>query len=115
MFYANAIRLLDGVMMSKKVKSIENEINEFSELWGADEMLSFIQDTAEIIQIYNITDKAEIENEYNIGVRVVRTVYHLSYLAEKYSGIMALIKAKHPKFYERIEKAAYAEQDCIKK
>lgn len=90
--------------MSKKIKkTIEQEINECIEVWGADEMISFIQDSAEFVNIYNVATEEEVQDLDKITLRSIRTVYYISYMAERYSAVMSKIRVMFPQLHERLE------------
>ncbi len=91
-------------MMSKKIKkTVEQEINECLEVWGAEEMISFIHDSIDFVDIYNVSTEEEVNDQNKITLRSIRTVYHVSYMAEKYSALMSKIRVMFPRLYERLE------------
>lgn len=94
--------------MSKN-KSIEQEINEFLEKWDAHKLTSFLRDIIPLFELYDVADEGDWvaeavgeENERN--VRLLRTVYLLSRIAEFHAGILATTKLDFKSLYRRMEK-----------
>lgn len=96
-------------------RSLEEELDEFLELWGLREMLSFVEDFGEILHLYNVSEeddwveKALGEKVHVRDVRIARTIYLISRAAEVYGGRLCRIKAAHPGLWRRMEKAAFDE------
>lgn len=86
----------------------EEEINAFLEIWGIDDLLKLIEELSLIFETYHIEDsdipifdgktKEEIAN-----IRIIRTVYLISRIAELYSGKLCITKIKVPRLYENLE------------
>jgi hypothetical protein len=98
----------------KKKKNLEQEINEFLEYWGVDEMHAFFRDLSPLFELYNVSEEddwvAETvgkENERN--VRLIRTVYLISRIAEFHAGRLCGVKMNFKELYYRMEKEGKVE------
>lgn len=101
--------------MAKK-KTLEQEINEFLELWNCKQLTNFLRDIIPLFELYDVEDEDDwVEKEVggdeeNIRtVRLVRTVYLLSRIVEFHSGTMAMTKCKFKDIYKRMEKEGAVE------
>jgi len=93
--------------MTKKLATVEDKINDFTNTWGVDEMMSFLEDYSEIYDIYNsVKTEEELNNHDKIIVRLSRTAYLISKFAEKYSTKLVQVKAKYPGLYKQMEQIA---------
>lgn len=93
--------------MSKK--SIEEEIELFLETWGCQEMVSFLKDIIPLFDLYDVDEEDDWVRD-NVGednlknVRLIRTVYLMSKIAETHAGKLAILKVNFKDLYKRIEK-----------
>ncbi len=96
--------------MAKK-QSLEEEINHFLDRWDYKEQIQFLQDIVPLVELYNVdedddwVEKAvggDIENVRN--VRLIRTVYLMSKLAEFHAGKLCMINIEFKNLWKRIEK-----------
>ena len=90
-------------------KSIEDEINEALNFWGVDQMTSLLDDLVEIYRLYDVDEDYDwvvdkVGEENHVSIRLIRTVYLISKLANKHAGALAGFKIKFPKLCERMEK-----------
>jgi len=90
-------------------KTIEQEINEFLEKWDANQMCDFLRDIIPLFELYDVEDEndwvKEAVGELNErNVRLIRTVYLVSRIAEFHAGILASIKMNFKDLYRRMEK-----------
>ena len=90
-------------------KTLEQEINEFLGKWDADKMSSFLRDIIPLFELYDVEEDADWvkdavgeSNERN--VRLIRTVYLVSRIAEFHAGALASIKMNFKDLYRRMEK-----------
>lgn len=90
-------------------KTLEQEINEFLEKWDANQMCSFLRDIIPLFELYDVEDEDDWVkdavgelNERN--VRLIRTVYLVSRIAEFHAGTLASIKMHFKDLYRRMEK-----------
>lgn len=91
-----------------KVETLESELNDMMQLWGREEMTSFLRDIIPLFELYNVSEDSDwvldavgLENEINI--RLLRTVYLISKIADNHSGRLCSIKIKHPKLWKKME------------
>ncbi len=94
-----------------KPKTIESEINEFLDLWDCAALVSFLKDIIPLFELYDVEDEDDwVKNAVGEGdtrnVRLIRTVYLVSRIAEFHAGKLCTIKAKHPQLWKRLEKTA---------
>ena len=94
--------------MSPK-KSVEQEINEFLEKWDCEQMRAFLRDIIPLFELYDVEDENDwlnevVSEEDKRNVRLIRTVYLVSRIAENHSGILAHIRMNHRRLWERLEK-----------
>lgn len=90
-------------------KPIEKEIEEFLELWGCKEMISFLRDIIPLFELYDVEDEDDWVKEAvgeldERNVRLIRTVYLMSRIAEFHAGRLCNLKIRYPDLYKRIEK-----------
>lgn len=90
-------------------KFIEEEIELFLEIWGCKEMVSFLKDIIPLFELYDVDeeedwvrDKVGEDNLKN--VRLIRTVYLMSKIAETHGGKLAILKVNFKDLYKRLEK-----------
>lgn len=100
----------------RKKSTLEDDINKFLEIWGVDDMLDFIRELGSVYELYDVnedddwvTNKVGKENESN--VRIVRTVYIISRMAEMFSGKLCVTKMNLPLLHKRLEEAALKEAE----
>lgn len=100
--------------MGKK-RSIEEEINLFLESWDCNQQIEFLRDIIPLFELYDVEDESDWvkeavgeENERN--VRLIRTVYLVSRIAEFHTGKMVSIKTKFKDLWKRMEKEGTVEQ-----
>jgi len=94
--------------MGKK-KTLEQEINEFFQVCHADKLCDFLRDIIPLFELYDVQDendwvKDEVGEENERNVRMIRTVYLMSRLAEFQSGMLCTIRAQFKDLYKRMEK-----------
>ncbi len=93
----------------KKKKTLEDEINEFLEYWNADQICAFLRDIIPLFELYDVEDEDDwvadavgTNNERN--VRLIRTVYLVSRIAEFHAGKLCGVKMNFKEIYRKIEK-----------
>lgn len=94
--------------MSKK-KDIEAEINEFLEYFDCQKLVNFLRDIIPLFELYDVEDdgdwvKEAVGEENERNIRLIRTAYLMSKIAENHSGILASIKIKYKNLWDRLEK-----------
>jgi hypothetical protein len=99
-------------------KDLNQEINDFLDVWGAQEMIEFFNDVMPLVNLYNIDmDKEDgdwVSNLVDIedlrAVRVARTAYLLIRFAEKHAGKMVSLKVQFSGLPKRMEKLECAQR-----
>lgn len=94
-------------MMPKR--TIENEINSFLEVWNCQKLTSFLRDIIPLFELYDVEDeddwvKNAVGEENERNVRLIRTVYLMSKIAENHAGVLASIKMNYKDLWKRLEK-----------
>jgi hypothetical protein len=90
-------------------KTLEQEINEFLEVFDVKSLISFLECTIPLTELYDIEENADWVEE-KVGkdqvstIRMIRTVYLISKLAGTSGGKLAIVKAKFPNLWRRLEK-----------
>jgi hypothetical protein len=95
--------------MTKKKKTIEDEINEIIQIFDCNAAVGLFQEIQELLHLYDVSEDSDwvealVGEENTDQVRLVRTCYIASRMAEKFSSVFCSIKIRHPKFWERLEK-----------
>jgi len=90
-------------------KTIENEINEFLELWDVDSMISFLTSAFHLTELYNVEEEDDwvekiVGPEQVITIRSIRTVYLMSKFAELQAGKLASTRVRFKDLWKRLEK-----------
>jgi hypothetical protein len=93
----------------KSKLTIENEINSFLELLDCQKLTSFLRDIIPLFELYDVEDeddwvKKAVGEENERNVRLIRTVYLMSKIAENHAGILASIKINYKDLWKRLEK-----------
>src|ERR1700743_577766 len=101
--------------MTKK-KTLAVEINKFLEYWDCKQMASFLRDIIPICELYNVCEEDDWVKDL-VGaddvqnVRLIRTVYMISRVAELHSGKLCSVKMNFKNIYLRLEKEGTVEFD----
>jgi hypothetical protein len=90
-------------------KDIETEINDFLAYFDCQKMINFLRDIIPLFELYDVDQEDDwVKNVVGEGntrnVRLIRTVYLVSRIAEFHAGKLCTIKAKHPQLWKRLEK-----------
>lgn len=97
-----------------KKKDIKSEINDFLNVWDIDQLVSFLQDTIPLFQLYNVDEENDwvrdiVGKEDMSTIRLIRTVYLVSQIAEAHAGRLCLINAQFKHLWKRMEKCGVLE------
>ena len=90
-------------------KYLQQEINEFLEIFDVNTLISFLECTIPLTELYDVEENADWVEDY-VGkdqvstIRMIRTVYLISKLAEKSGGKLAMVKVRFPNLWRRLEK-----------
>lgn len=93
--------------MSKK--TLKETINEALEFWDCTQMIAFLKDIIPLFELYDVEDeddwvKEAVGESNERNVRLIRTIYLVSIIAERHAGALAAFKMKFPKIYLKMEK-----------
>jgi len=93
----------------KKKKTIEQEINEFLESWDCKQQIAFLRDIIPLFELYDVEDendwvKEAVGESNERNVRLIRTVYLVSKIAEFHAGKLCSIKMNFKDLFKRLEK-----------
>lgn len=89
--------------------TIQEEIDSFLTDFGANELTAFFTDVMPLIDLYYVTDdqdwvKDAVGAANEKEVRIARTVYLASKIADFHSGKFAYLKMKYKGLWSRMEK-----------
>lgn len=92
--------------MSKK--TLELEINEFLEVWGSEQLISFVKDLIPLFELYHVDEdddwlRDQVGQFDKRNVRLIRTVYLMSQIAERHSAKLCHINARFKNIWKRLE------------
>lgn len=92
----------------KKNKTLEDEINDFLEVWDCNQQVAFLRDIIPLFELYDVDEEDDWvrnavgeENERN--VRLIRTVYLISKIAECHASKLAYMKINFKELWKRME------------
>lgn len=102
--------------MSKK-KTLEHEINDFLTKWDQDQMMSFIEDIWPLFELYNVDEhddwvKDRVGKEEVQNIRLIRTVYLVSKIAENHASLLCALKINFKNLSSRLEQEANLEKSA---
>jgi hypothetical protein len=102
--------------MKKQKKTVEQEINEFLEHWDQRAMSDFLYDILPLFELYDVDDENDWvsqtlngDEEETRTVRLIRTVYLISRIAEFHAGKLCSIKTYFKDLHVRMEKEGTVE------
>jgi hypothetical protein len=92
----------------RKKKNIEEELNEFLKKWDVDKMIAFLADVIPLIELYDVDEKNNwlrdlVGKENELNVRVIRTIYLISRLAEFHGADLCGVKINFKDLWKRLE------------
>lgn len=95
--------------IKKPKKNVNDEINECLNYFGESGLISFMQEILPLVELYNANEendwvRDEIGEDHFQEVRLIRTVYLISKLAEFQAYRLAYVKCTFPNLYLRMEK-----------
>lgn len=91
-----------------KHKPLDQEINDFIDYWDHEALISLLSDLLPLIELYYVEEendwvKDAVGEEDTRNVRLIRTVYLLSKLADKHAGKLSQMKMKYKDLWRRLE------------
>lgn len=93
--------------------SLEEEVNKFLELWDLDQIRSLLGELAHIYELYDVGEDDWVQQvvgdeEDARLVRLIRTVYLVSRLADFHAGRLVRIRTEFRGLWKRME-----DQKCV--
>lgn len=93
----------------KKKLNLEKEINDFLEYWDCNQMSAFLRDFIPLFELYDIEEDNDwianiVGKESADTVRLIRTVYLISKIAESHAGKLCSLRIRFKDLYRRMEK-----------
>ena len=90
-------------------RTIEEELEKAVEYWDLKHLIDFLRDIMALYELYDVEEDSDwVKNEVGElnerNVRLIRTVYLISKIAENHSGALLGFKTKFPKLWQRMEK-----------
>ena len=90
-------------------KTLEQEINAFLEIWDCKKLCAFLRDIIPLFELYDVEDeddwvKDAVGAEDERNVRLIRTVYLLSRIAQFHAGPLCRTNIEFKNLWERMEK-----------
>jgi|SRR5690242_21554756 len=94
----------------KKKQTLEEEINAFLEYWDVNKLKDFFRDASPLIDLYNVAEdndwvKEAVGEDDQRNVRLIRTVYLVSRIAEFHAGRLCSVNVQFKNLWKRLEKA----------
>lgn len=94
-----------------KKKTIEKELEEFLQTWNCEQMTAFLRDIIPLFELFDVEDENdwvanEVGKENEQNVRLVRTMYLVSRIAEFHAGKLCTLKINHKGLWKRLETMA---------
>ncbi len=88
-------------------KSLQDEINEFLMVWDCETMNGFFREIADLFDLYNVEEeddwvKDEVGDEDERTIRLIRTVYLISRIAEFHAGKLCTLKMQFRDLWKRM-------------
>lgn len=103
--------------MAKK-KTVEQEINDFLELWDCKQQIAFLRDIIPLFELYDVEDEDDwVENKVggdqeNVRtVRLIRTVYLVSKMCEFHAGKFCRMNIEFKNLWKKMEKSGLDKGD----
>lgn len=96
------------IELSKK-KTLNELINEFLNSWDCEQHMSFLKEIIPLVELYDVDEdddwvKKAVGEESERNVRLIRTVYIVSRIAEFHAGKLCSLKINFKDLWRRMEK-----------
>lgn len=94
--------------MRKNKKTIEQEINEFLEVFGKDGLQKLLIDILPLLELYNVDDgndwvRDAVGQEDCRNIRLIRTVYLLSFFCEAHGPKLYSVRSRFQGLWKRMQ------------
>lgn len=91
-------------------KTLEQQIEEFLNLWDCEAMQAFLKDIIPLFELYDCNEENDwvrdaVGEESERNIRLIRTVYLVSKIAETHAGKLCKIKMEFKDIYKKMERA----------
>lgn len=101
----------------RKKKDLNDLINEFLEVWDCRAMTTFLRDIIPLFELYDVEDEDDWV-EKKVGgdaenvrtIRLIRTVYLMSRIAEFHAGKLCNLNFNFKSLWQKMEKEGLGEQ-----
>jgi hypothetical protein len=97
----------------RQKRTIEEEINEFLEVWGEKQTTGFFEDILPLLELYNIEegddwvmDEVGGDKENVRTIRITRTVYLISRIAAFHAAKLCSVNCNFKDLWKRMERHA---------
>ena len=92
-----------------KQKPLVDQIEKFLDIWDRDAMVSFLREITELVELYDVDEDNDWVKDYageddKNNVRLIRTVYLMSRIAEFHAGKLASVRAHCKNIYKKLDK-----------
>lgn len=100
-----------------KRKTVEVEINEFLDYWNRDHMIEFLRLAEPLVKMFDVDDtddwvRDEVGENDAHNIRLIRTVYLVSRIADFHAGRFVNIKIQFKDLWRRMEALDIAIEDA---
>ncbi len=90
-----------------KKKTVEEEIDQFLTYFDGDKIIKFLYDVIPLFELYDVEDEDDwvrdaVGEEDERNVRIIRTVYIMSKIADNHAGILSTLRLNHPRLWKRM-------------
>ena len=91
-----------------KTKNLDLEINQFIDEWDSDNLTALLTACLPLVELYYVDEdqdwvKDAVGDEETRTIRIIRTAYLISKLADMHAGKLSLMKAKYKDLWRRME------------
>ena len=91
-----------------KNKSLDDQMNSFLDLWDCNQMTAFLRDIIPLFQLYDVDDENDwvrdaVGKDDEQTVRIIRTIYLISRIAEFHASKLCAIKFDFKNLYLKME------------
>lgn len=87
---------------------IEKKLQEFFEIMPHEKLTRFAEMSAQLLEIFQAYEDCDwdeiMANEDTRNVKIIRTVYIMSRIAEEYSGVLSIVRVKYKDFWRLLDK-----------
>lgn len=102
----------------KKKDDLESEINRFLDLWDVEQNTNFLKQIVHLFELYDVDSEDDwVEKQVGGGeenvrtIRMIRTVYLISKIAEFYAGKLLRVNLEFKDLWKKMEKQGIENPD----